>query len=179
MQLTNPWFWAFLAMFGWFLGLLVVGSRTFGSRLAFGTVCLVLAEVPRVLLPLPFVEQPRLEGDPFLPVLGAIILVGSLFFGTPVFRIRPLTRPDSRETLRTDGLYSIVRHPLMVCDSFWPLGWSLLWDSLIGVFLTPVWFVVSYLLTFLEEEKLINEYGEQYRRYQQRVPRIIPFFGQR
>jgi hypothetical protein len=39
---------------------------------------------------------------------------------------------------RTDGLYWIVRHPLMLCDIFWPLGWPLIFRSLIGVALTLV-----------------------------------------
>jgi protein-S-isoprenylcysteine O-methyltransferase Ste14 len=43
------------------------------------------------------------------------------------------------EPLRTDGLYSVVRHPLMLCDVFWPLGLSLIFGSIIGVPLTPLW----------------------------------------
>ena len=35
-----------------------------------------------------------------------------------------------------------------------------------------------YLLTILEEEKLVQEYGEDYIRYQREVPRIIPFVRQ-
>ncbi len=63
----------------------------------------------------------------------------------------------------------------MFCDSFWPLGWSLIFGSVIGVALTPVWFGVCVLLTFLEEEKLVEQYGDEYARYQREVPRIIPF----
>jgi len=175
-MLTNPWYWAFLAMLGWFLGMLVVGTRTYGDRLWFGIICLILVELPRIILPLPFVVQSRFEANsPFFTLSGAVILVGSLIFATPVFRIHPLTRPNRNEAFRRNGLYGIVRHPVMFCDSFWPLGWSLIFGSLIGVVLTPIWFGVSYFLTILEEDKLVEEYGEDYIRYKREVPRIIPF----
>lgn len=176
MLVTNPWFWAFLAMFGWFLGLLVVGSGTFGRRHWFGWICITLVEVPRFLLPLPFVTQPRLaQTGPFMLGLGAVILVVSLTFCSAALRIRPQTGPNRDEPLRTDGLYAIVRHPVMLCDSFWPLGWSLIWGSVVGALLTAFWFVSAYLLTFLEEENLLEQYGEAYARYRQAVPRILPF----
>ncbi len=63
----------------------------------------------------------------------------------------------------------------MFADSFWPLGWSLVFGSVIGVALTPLWLLVCWLLTFVEEERLVTEYGEEYKRYRQKVPsRIIP-----
>lgn len=177
MPLTDPWFWAFLAAVGWALGLGIVGTRRPGRNLRFGIPVFIVAELPRILLPLPFVSQPRIEWNPTLLVTaGAIILAASLFFGTPVLRIVPLTAPDRREPLRIDGLYSIVRHPLMVCDIFWPLGWALIFGSVIGAALTPVWLVVIWVLTEVEEESLVREYGDAYREYQSRVPRLLPFF---
>jgi protein-S-isoprenylcysteine O-methyltransferase Ste14 len=135
----------------------------------------ILAEVPRILLPLPFVYQPRLESTPpWLVMLGVFILAASLLFGTPVFRIKPLTSPDRQNLLRTDGLYAIIRHPLMLCDIFWPLGWSLIFGSFLGIVLTPIWWLIIYIMTFVEEETLVREYGDAYRKYQARVPRFIP-----
>jgi protein-S-isoprenylcysteine O-methyltransferase Ste14 len=175
MLLTDPWFWAFLAAIGWGLGCAIVGTQTLGRSLAFGIPVFILCEAPRILLPLPFVSQPRVEVNPVvLIVVGVVVLAGSLVFGTPVFRIVPLTAPERREPLRTDGLYSIVRHPLMLCDIFWPLGWSLIFSSVIGVTLTPVWLLVIWVFTHLEEESLVREYGDAYREFQSRVPRLFP-----
>ena len=176
MQLWNsPFFWAFLAMIGWFLGLVVVGSRTLGNSRLFGVFVVALAEFPRLILPLPFINQPRFGDGLILPIVGGIILIVALVFGTPAFLIEPFTRPQKEEALRTTGLYSVVRHPIMFCDSFWPLDWSLVIRSSIGTSLVVVWFMVAYLLTVLEEEKLIETHGEQYLKYRERVPRIIPF----
>ena len=78
------------------------------------------------------------------------------------------------EPLRTDGLYSVVRHPLMLCDVFWPLGLSLIFGSIIGVPLTPLWLLVVWVLTQVEEESLVREYGEADRDFRSRVPRLFP-----
>jgi protein-S-isoprenylcysteine O-methyltransferase Ste14 len=175
LVLTDPWFWAFLATVGWAGGFGIIGTKTLGRRLGFGIALFILAELPRILLPLPFVSQPRIALNPTLLVVpGVIVLVVSLFFGTPVFRIVPLTGPDRHKPLRTDGLYSIVRHPLMLCDIFWPLGLSLMCGSMIGVVLTPAWFLVIWVLTHVEEESLVREYGDAYREYQSHVPRLFP-----
>lgn len=175
MPLADPWFWAFLAVLGWALAFGIIATRTLGRRLGFGIAVFILAEVPRLVLPLPFVSQPRIElSSTFLVLSGSLILALSLCFATPVFRIVPLTGPDHREPLRTDGLYSIVRHPLMVCDIFWPLGWSLICGSAIGVLLTPAWLAVIWVGTHVEEESLVREYGDAYREFQSRVPRLIP-----
>jgi protein-S-isoprenylcysteine O-methyltransferase Ste14 len=175
MPLAVPWFWAFLAAVGWGLCTGLVGSRKLGRKLRLGVSLVLLAEVPRALLVLPFVSQPRIEaGRPVLMAIGAAVLAGSLFFATPVIRIVPFTSPARREPLRTDGLYSVVRHPLMVCDIFWPLGLSLIFGSIIGIALTPVWLLMAWVLTQVEEESLVREYGDAYRDFQAHVPRLLP-----
>ncbi len=175
MPFTGPWFWAFLAATGWAAAAAIVGTRTPGRSLRFGVPVVLLAEVPRIVLPLPSVSQPRIDAPhPVLVTAGAVILAASLLFGTPVFRIVPLTAPDRREPLRTGGLYSVVRHPLMVCDIFWPLGWSLIFGSVIGAALTPAWLLVAWALTQVEEEALVREYGSAYRELQAHVPRLLP-----
>jgi uncharacterized membrane protein len=173
--LTDVWFWAFLGAIGWGLGIGLVGTKSLGRHLGFGIVMFILAEAPRALLPLPFVHQLRIEPKTIWQiVLGGMILAGSLIFAAPVFRIVPLTAPDKSEPLRTDGLYSKVRHPLMVCDIFWPLGLSLIFGSIIGILLTPLWFLMIWVLTNVEEEALVWEYGDAYREFQSRVPRLFP-----
>jgi protein-S-isoprenylcysteine O-methyltransferase Ste14 len=173
--LTNPWFWAFLATIGWFMGFGVIGSHTLGNNIGFGITMLILAELPCILLPLSFVNQPRFESSGlWLIGLGVFIFAISLGFGTPLFRITPLTRPHRKNPLRIDGLYALIRHPFMLCDIIWPLRWSLIFGSVLGTVLTPIWWLVIYILTYVEEEALVQEYGDAYREYQARVPRFIP-----
>jgi protein-S-isoprenylcysteine O-methyltransferase Ste14 len=173
---SDPFFWAFLAMIGWYLGLFIVGSKTFGKNMLFGIGVVALAEIPRIILPLNFVNQPRFGGGYPLLILGIIVLIIALIFGSPVFRIQPFTKPQKDEPLRTTGLYSIVRHPLYFCDTFWPLGLSLMFSSIIGTVLVIVWFLVAYQFAVFEEEKLIEVYGDEYQAYKRKVKwRLIPY----
>ena len=41
--------------------------------------------------------------------------------------------------------------------------------------MAPAWILVAYLMSFLEEDRLVETYGGDYREYQKQVPRIIPF----
>ncbi len=172
----DPFFWAFLALIGWASAISVVGNTTTGSHTWFGIAVVALAEIPRLILPLDFVTQPRFRGSPLLLALGGLILLIALIFGSPAFRIHPFTRPQKKEPLRTTGLYAVVRHPLYVCDTLWPLGVALLFRSVIGTVLVVVWFLVAAQLAWFEEEQLLQAYGDEYRAYQSQVRwRLIPY----
>jgi protein-S-isoprenylcysteine O-methyltransferase Ste14 len=160
---------------GWAMGFGLMGSKTLGRNLTFGVAMLILAEVPRIVLPLPFVSQPRLGLRPVVAIVsGAVILVVALCFGTPALRISPLTGPNRREPLRTNGLYAVVRHPLMLCDILWPVGWSLMLRSAIGIILAAAWTPIIWALTCVEERRMVEQYGEPYREFQAHVPRLVP-----
>jgi protein-S-isoprenylcysteine O-methyltransferase Ste14 len=173
---SEPFFWAFLAMVGWFSAFSVVGNKTLGKNTWVGIGVVTLAEIPRIILPLNFVNQPRFGGGYPLLILGIIVLIIALIFGSPVFRIKPFTKPQKDEPLRTTGLYAVVRHPLYFCDTFWPLGLSLIFRSIIGTVLVIVWFLVAYQFAVFEEEKLIEVYGDKYLAYKSKVKwRLIPY----
>jgi len=163
-------------MIGWYLAFFVVGSTTFGKNTWFGIGVVALAEIPRIILPLNVVNQPRFGGGPVLLILGTVILIIALIFGSPVFRIKPFTKPQKEEPLRTTGLYAVVRHPRYFCDTVWPLGLSLLFRSVIGTILVIVWFLVASLFAYFEEEQLIEAYGDEYQAYKRKVKwRLIPY----
>jgi protein-S-isoprenylcysteine O-methyltransferase Ste14 len=80
--------------------------------------------------------------------------------------------PTSQPEMVTGGLYRWVRHPLYTA-------------GLVFIWLTPV--MTSGLLAlnlgltiylvfgaYYEERKLVREFGEDYTRYQQRTPMLIP-----
>ena len=171
----DPFFWAFVALIGWASAISVVGNKTLGTHPWFGIAVVALAEIPRLILSLDFIPQPRFGGSPLVLALGGLVLLVALIFGSPVFRIHPFTRPQKQEPLRTTGLYAVVRHPLYVCDILWPLGIALLFRSVIGTALVVVWFLVAAQLALFEEEQLLEAYGDEYRAYQSKVRwRLIP-----
>jgi protein-S-isoprenylcysteine O-methyltransferase Ste14 len=176
----DPWFWAFLAALGWFFGLCLIGAKPPRGSFALGAACFILAQVPRLILPLPLVIQPRIDIERWILIVAGVIVVSvTLPFTLAAFQVKPWLPVNARQPLRTSGLYGIVRHPLMFRDAFWPLGWSLIFASTIGAALTVVWFLVCWLFTFVEERHLREVYGSEYEEYRRRVPRLLPFLGWR
>lgn len=109
-----------------------------------------------------------------------IILVRSLALGmfvyavfqTGILEFMGIRQEKTKQTLITSGAYGIVRHPLYtggVILLFTKMDMSLL-D------LTAVLIVSFYLIigAFIEEKRLLSVFGEEYRKYQQRVPMFIP-----
>lgn len=104
-----------------------------------------------------------------------MIFAAGLVFALPVFAIRPITGPAAGVSLKTHGLYGIVRNPLYLSDVLWFLGLAVMFRSEIGIALVPVWWVALWLLTMIEEESLERALGQPYIEYKQRVRgRIVP-----
>jgi len=76
------------------------------------------------------------------------------------------------------GIYSVVRHPQYLGGIFAVFITTLLWYPhwLFGV-LGIVGAVVVYMGAREEDQRLIQQFGEDYKRYMQRVPRMNIFVG--
>lgn len=78
------------------------------------------------------------------------------------------------EKLQTHGLHQWVRHPLYFGTFVFLIGLFLffpLFKNLLAVLI-----IITYTLagTLLEEKKLVIQFGEDYIKYQKRVPMILP-----
>lgn len=108
--------------------------------------------------------------------LGAlIILVGLLQTGARSFLgLDALWGPSrsSQDELITSGLYACIRHPLYTG------GLLLLWfmpvmtTSLLAFNLAASLYL--YIGSIFEERRLLAVFGDEYDRYRNRVPRLIP-----
>jgi len=81
-------------------------------------------------------------------------------------------RPISEPGFKTPGLYKLVRHPLQLglAIAFWATPEMSVGHALFAIGMT------IYMLIGLdfEERALIQKFGERYRTYQSKTPRLIP-----
>jgi protein-S-isoprenylcysteine O-methyltransferase Ste14 len=77
--------------------------------------------------------------------------------------------------LVTDGPYGITRHPMYTGLLLMVLGAALAWDSALTLLLALLLIVPFFIHTVYEEALFERHFGEEYRNYQRRVPRLVPF----
>ena len=106
-----------------------------------------------------------------LQLVVAVILVSCLK-QTGAGEFLGLTKHTTNAFTKT-GWYSIVRHPLYFFSTlFMMLNPVMTEQWLILTILAILYFVIGGLI---EEKRLVVEFGEVYRDYQQRIPFIIPY----
>ena len=82
-------------------------------------------------------------------------------------------------TLVTHGPYRWVRHPFYVLGFVWLFALTLLSANwLLGV-LGLLVMTMLVIRTRIEEAKLAERFGDEYREYVRRTGRFFPLFGQR
>ncbi len=79
--------------------------------------------------------------------------------------------PEPNLVLR--GPYLWVRHPLYLAAIL--LIWSSPEVNADRLLFNVVWTAWIYLATFFEETDLVDAFGEAYREYQRKVPRLLPW----
>jgi methanethiol S-methyltransferase len=113
-------------------------------------------------------------------VSGSLIMFGWAFFfnydSLSFFGIRQILnfgrKTISSNEIRKDGLLGVIRHPmyLALIVFLWCRIFTIT-DLVVNTLLT----IYVFIGTFLEEKKLVLEFGDSYIRYQQEVPMLIPF----
>jgi protein-S-isoprenylcysteine O-methyltransferase Ste14 len=86
--------------------------------------------------------------------------------------IRQLRETETIETLKTDGFYAVVRHPLYLLSILFMLlnpVMSIQW--LILTLFSTSYFIVGAIV---EEKRLIESHGEEYISYMKKAPFMIP-----
>ncbi|MCH7826012.1 MAG: isoprenylcysteine carboxylmethyltransferase family protein [Acidobacteria bacterium] len=76
--------------------------------------------------------------------------------------------------LLNDGIYARVRHPRYLGIMLGGTGVACIANNQATWVLMAALVPVTYLLTVIEERELRVRFGEQYTRYAEQVPRIIP-----
>lgn len=128
---------------------------------------------------LPLCPQPRLGlSDAIAWIVGLpLFLAGVFIIVLAVWQIglpAASTAPKRERKLVTEGIYRRLRHPIYLGETFWPIGWAILFKAHWALVITPVWIALLLVIASLEERRLSEEYGEEYGQYKRGVPFIIP-----
>ncbi len=89
-----------------------------------------------------------------------------------------LYEAQRKHRLATAGLYARMRYPHDAGFVMILLGFLLQWPTLLtlGMFLILVY--MYYRLAVREEQVMIAQFGDEYRRYKVRTPSFFPHLGQ-
>ncbi|MFQ6086479.1 MAG: methyltransferase family protein [Candidatus Bathyarchaeia archaeon] len=81
---------------------------------------------------------------------------------------------SARETLATDGVYSVVRHPQYLGIIIGTGAFLIQWPTIITVAMWPILTYAYIRQAKKEEQEMEKKFGEEYRQYKKRVPMLIP-----
>jgi protein-S-isoprenylcysteine O-methyltransferase Ste14 len=135
---------------------------------------LFIGQIVIGLILLPGVDQ--IKG---LAYFGAAIyaLSGVVFGWLPMSEFRKRGGVKEGEsymkttTLVDTGVYSIVRHPQYVTFILWAIAGMLLFQHWIVVLMGIPIIPLVYIDLIKADEKAIEKFGDEYKRYMERVPR--------
>lgn len=79
-------------------------------------------------------------------------------------------------SLKTDGPFALVRHPMYLGIVLFHAGASLAMESSLLLAITALFVVPYTAVRIAAEEKVLREaFGDRYLRYAERVPALLPF----
>jgi len=111
-----------------------------------------------------------------LPVGIAIFIISALL-ALPAHKAI-FGKAVQKSTMITDGVFSLVRHPMYLGSWLLFFGLAITTLSLTSAALSITIFVFYYLVSKYEEKLLLQKFGMEYQKYKARVPMLFPLkFG--
>ncbi|PXX95767.1 methyltransferase family protein [Halomonas sp. LBP4] len=114
-------------------------------------------------------------------LISMLLGYGLVFIGIGIFiqGWRELYRAYQQNRIATEGLYGLVRHPQYTGLFIALFGEGVVhWPTLFSVGLFPIILLVYSMLARHEERRMVEQFGEEYRTYRQRLPKFIPRMDQ-
>lgn len=113
----------------------------------------------------------------FLP--GIILVIIGLFLSNAASKVISVStvadmRTDRMPKLVTDGIYSKIRHPLYLSTILLLIALALLYPNPRIIVFSFSLSIYTMIGAYLEEEKLVKHYGQNYLEYRKNVGFILP-----
>lgn len=144
-----------------------------------------IAGPPLTLACLAFLLQPRwvafaqVELPAWIRLAGAPLAIAGLALFKWMFihlglNVTSTSMPRAQATLITSGPYRWVRHPMYSTVLILVLAVTLLTANLVVAFGGLGMFALLIARSRLEEQRLVEKFGDAYRAYQRRTGRVVP-----
>jgi protein-S-isoprenylcysteine O-methyltransferase Ste14 len=156
-KVDPPWFWRFMSLVAPVVAL----------------TCLVFLIQPR------WIDFARFDAPRWLRLTGIPVAATGVSLFAWMFRhlglnVTSTSMPRSDATLVTSGPYRWVRHPMYSAALLMVVAASLLSDNLIVLCGGVAMVVLLAARSRIEEQRLIEKFGEAYRAYQRKTGRFFP-----
>ena len=148
-------------------------------------IVMSVAGPPLALTCLAFLVQPRwvdfasVHVPPWLRWIGVPIgvLGGALFawmFRHLALNVTSTSMPRATATLVTTGPYRWIRHPMYSAALILVIATTLLTENLVVAVGGFIMFVLMAARSRLEEQRLVEKFGDAYRAYQRETGKFLP-----
>ena len=125
----------------------------------------------RDILVLPGGDALRWTGFAFLAAGAALRIWPMLALGS---RFASVVAIQEGHSLRTDGIYALARHPSYLGILLLDIGFAGVFRSTVALLLLPMVFWMFKRRMDVEETLLVDGFGDEYRAYMKRTPRLMP-----
>jgi methanethiol S-methyltransferase len=99
------------------------------------------------------------------------------FFGIrQILNFGKVKQTNRSEEIKKSGLLALTRHPMYLALIIFLLCQTV---TMADIVVNAILIIYVIIGTVLEEKKLVLEFGDAYRKYQQEVPMLIPFIKRR
>ena len=123
------------------------------------------------------------DGNETLINIGwGVLMVSAIFGWLPIFTFRRKGGVKGRGYIHTtvlvdSGVFSIVRHPQYLAGVLMNIALPMISQHWLIAVLGLIAAVINYVSTFDEEKGCIEKFGDDYRHYMERVPRMNFIYG--
>jgi protein-S-isoprenylcysteine O-methyltransferase Ste14 len=150
------------------------------EQVLLGLLFAAMLFVPIIYVATPWLDFANYSLPPWTGWLGVVLMICSLIVfwrshadlglnWSPSLEIR------EKHELITHGIYGIVRHPMYASQWIWVIAQPLLLSNWVAGWLDLLIFILFYSLRVKAEEQLmLEQFGDQYRSYMQKVGAVFP-----